>query len=137
MVTDKIKELQDLQARAADLQKKIDAERQKELAGLPAQYGYDSVEAFVKAVRSAAGGKGKKGGRKATKAATPGKRTRVKITPELKAKVIEAVKAGKTGSAIASELGLSVPSIQNIKKEAGLVKARESAASPSGAAAAS
>ena len=123
MVTDKIKELQDLQARAADLQKAIDAERQQELTALPSRYGFDSVEAFIKAVRSAAGSKGKKRGRKA-KAASGGKRGRTKITPELKGKVIAAVQAGKTGAAIAQEFGISLPSVQNIKKEAGLVKAR-------------
>jgi transposase len=130
MVTDKIKELQDLQARAADLQKTIETERIRELAALPGRYGFDSVEAFIKAVRAAGGGKGKKRGRKAkVKAAAPaGKRTRAKLTPELKSKVIAAVQAGKTGSAVAKEFGISLPSVQNIKKEAGLVKARGSAA---------
>ena len=129
MVTDKIKELQDLQARAADLQKSIEAERQQELTALPSRYGFDSVEAFIKAVRAAAGGKGKKRGRKA-KAAPSGKRGRTKITPELKGKVIAAVQAGKTGAAIAQEFGISLPSVQNIKKEAGLVKARAADAAP-------
>ena len=133
MVTDKIKQLQELQAQAANLQQSIEAERTKELAALPAQYGFDSVESFIKAVR-AAGGKGKgKRGRK-PKAAAGGKRSRTKITPELKQKVIAAVNAGKTGAAIASEFGISMPSVQNIKKEAGLVKARgagEAAAAPS------
>lgn len=135
MVTEKIKQLQELQAQAANLQQSIEAERTKELAALPAQYGFDSVESFIKAVR-AAGGKGKgKRGRK-PKAAAGGKRSRTKITPELKQKVIAAVNAGKTGAAIASEFGISLPSVQNIKKEAGLVKARgagEAAAAPSAA----
>ena len=130
MVTDKIKELQDLQARAADLQKTIETERQKELASLPGKYGFDTVEAFIKAVRAAGGSKGKKRGRKA-KAAAPGKRTRTKITPELKSKVIAAVQAGKTGAAVAAEFGISLPSVQNIKKEAGMVKARGAASAES------
>lgn len=129
MVTEKIKELQDLQARAADLQKAIDAERQQELAALPGRYGFDSVESFIKAVRGAAGGRGKKRGRKA-KAAATGKRGRTKITPELKGKVIAAVQAGKTGAAVAAEFGISLPSVQNIKKEAGLVKARAAETAP-------
>ncbi len=134
MVTDKIKELQDLQARAADLQKTIETERQQELAALPGKYGFDSAEAFIKAVRVATAPKGKKRGRKA-KAAPAGKRTRTKITPELKEKVVAAVQAGKTGAAIAAEFGISLPSVQNIKKEAGLVKARGSDAAPAAAAA--
>lgn len=129
MVTDKIKQLQELQAQAANLQHSIEVERTKELAGLPAQYGFDSVEAFIKAVRAAGTKKGKsKRGRKA-KAAASEKRTRATITAELKNKVIAAVKAGKTGADIAAKFGISLPSVQNIKKEAGLVKPRGAAKS--------
>ncbi|MCF3648488.1 helix-turn-helix domain-containing protein [Synoicihabitans lomoniglobus] len=130
MVTDKIKELQALQAKAAELQKSIEVERTQELAALPAKFGYD-LPGFLKAVKAAAGSKTR--GRKAKASAAPsGKRTRTKITPELKAKVKAAVEAGKTGSAIASEFGISVPSVQNIKKEFGLVKER-SAPTPAAA----
>ena len=129
MVADKIKKLQELQAQAVSLQQSIEAERAQELAALPGRYGFDSVEAFIKAVR-AVGAKGKgKRGRKA-KAASTGKRTRTKITPELKEKVIAAVNAGKTGVAIAGEFGISLPSVQNIKKDAGLVKARAADPAP-------
>ncbi len=129
MVTDKIKELQELQAKAAELQKSIEAERTKELASLPAKYGFADVNDFVKAVKAATG-TGKTRGRKpkAAKAAAPktGKRTRAKITDELKAQVKAAVEAGDTGAAIAERFGISVPSVQNIKKEFGLVKERGS-----------
>ena len=129
MVTDKIKELQDLQAKAAELQKSIEIERTRELAALPSKFGFDDVNAFIKALKSAAAGGKKTRGRKA-KAAGPapsGKRKRAKITPELKADVKTAVEAGKTGAAIAAEFGISLPSVQNIKKELGLVKARVAA----------
>jgi transposase-like protein len=129
MVIDKIKELQDLQARAADLQKSIDLERQQELAALPGRYGFDSVDTFIKAVRAATAPKGKKRGRKA-KLVAGSKRGRTKITPELKGKVIAAVQAGKTGAAIAQEFSISLPSVQNIKKEAGLVKPRAAVDTP-------
>ena len=128
MVTDKIKELQELQAKAAELQQAIESERTRELAALPAKYGFADVNAFIKAVKSAAAPSGKPRGRKpkgAAKAAKPaGKRTRAKITDELKAQVKAAVEAGETGAAIAERFGISVPSVQNIKKEFGLVKAR-------------
>jgi transposase len=42
--------------------------------------------------------------------------------------VIAAVQEGKSGAEISKSLGLSLPSVQNIKKEAGLVKARAAAA---------
>jgi hypothetical protein len=121
MVIEKIQELSVLQAKAAKLQAAIETERTAELAALPGKYGYDSVKAFIKALKAAAGGAKRKRG---AKKAAPGKRKRAKITPELKAQVKGAVEAGKTGAAIAKEFGISLPSVQNIKKEFGLVKAR-------------
>ena len=126
MVTDKIKELQELQAKAAQLQQAIEVERTRELAGLPAKYGFSDLASFIKALKAASGAT-KTRGRKpkgAGKAAKPGKRSRAKITDELKAQVKQAVEAGETGAAIAERLGISVPSVQNIKKEFGLVKPR-------------
>lgn len=159
MVTAKIKQLQALQAKANELQKSIEAERAQELSQLPAHYGYDSLPAFVEALKNAAGSRrgrppksrtaakrGRRGRRgrparrgrppgrpaktaraatKTAKAAKPGRRRkRAKITPEVKAQVKAGVEAGKTGSAIAKEAGISLPSVQNIKKELGLVKSR-------------
>jgi hypothetical protein len=37
------------------------------------------------------------------------------------------VQAGQSGAEIAKAFGISLPSVQNIKKEAGLVKARGAA----------
>jgi hypothetical protein len=62
---------------------------------------------------------------KAPKAAGKKRGKRARITPELKAQVKALVEAGKTGAVIAKELGISLPSVQNIKKEFGLVKARK------------
>ncbi|RRK01308.1 helix-turn-helix domain-containing protein [Opitutaceae bacterium TAV4] len=130
MVIQKIKELEELKARAAKLAASIDAERTAELAALPGKYGYDDVNAFIKALKQAAGVRKSRKGSKAPKAAKSegGKRTRAKITPELKEQVKAAVAEGKTGSEIAAAFGISLPSVQNIKKEFGLVKAREASA---------
>ena len=125
MVTDKIKELQALQAKAAQLQKDIDAERTRDLAAMPAKYGYASLPEFIEALKAAANAAKPRGRKpKAAKAAPAGKRTRAKITDQLKADVKAAVEAGETGAAIAERFGISVPSVQNIKKEFGLVKTR-------------
>ncbi|MEK7234874.1 MAG: helix-turn-helix domain-containing protein [Elusimicrobiota bacterium] len=127
MITKKIKELESLRSKAADLQSQIESERKSELAILPHEYGYDSLKEFIKALKAAAGSRRKGRGRKMTSkkaASKSGKRTYTKITPVMKAKVIAAVKADKTGSAIVKEFGLSLPSVQNIKKAAGLVKKR-------------
>jgi DNA-binding NarL/FixJ family response regulator len=129
MLTEKIKELEAAKARVDELEQKIAAERTAELAALPASLGFESVAAFVKAVRAAAGGKPVKR-RKARKAASKPKkkqkktRTRAKITDETRAEVKKLVEAKKTGAEIAKSLGISLPSVQNIKKALGLVKAR-------------
>ncbi len=131
MVTEKIQELAALQAKAAKLQAAIESQRTSELAALPANYGYTSLNDFIKALKAAAAGGGKRGRRgpkaraaKPSKKKAGGRRKRAKITAELKDKVKAAVEAGKTGAAIAKEFAISVPSVQNIKKELGLVKKR-------------
>jgi DNA-binding CsgD family transcriptional regulator len=42
----------------------------------------------------------------------------------MREEVKKMVEAGKTGSEIAKAIGVSLPSVQNIKKKLGLVKAR-------------
>ena len=92
-----------------------------ELSKLPGKYGFSSVDDFVAAVKQAGG--------KSPKAAKAGKRgrkrkPRAKITDATRAKVKSMVNAKKTSAAIAAELDISVPTVQNIKKALGLVKAR-------------
>lgn len=131
MVTDKIKELEATRAKLASLEQSIADEMNKELAGLPASFGFTSVNDFVQAVKAAAGGRrGRRKGRKpavkkaAAKKAGGRRRRRAVITDETRAQVKKMVDAGKTGAEIAKELKISLPSVQNIKKALGLVKAR-------------
>ncbi len=140
--TDQIAELEKAKAKIAQAEAKLATDRVAALSKLPGDYGYSNLNEFIKALKAAAGkagkGKGKKvkaaKAAKAPKAEKAGKRTRAKITPELKQQVIAAVQDGKSGAEIAKSFGISLPSVQNIKKEAGLVKAR--AAAPAAAAAA-
>lgn len=141
---DKLNQLEAAKAKVAELEKNVLSEREQALAALPHDFGFDNLNDFIKALKDAAAkggkGKGRKGGKaaksakapKAPKAEKPAKRTRAKITAELKAQVIAAVQDGKSGAEIAKSFGISLPSVQNIKKEAGLVKARsgEAAAAP-------
>jgi DNA-binding NarL/FixJ family response regulator len=137
MQNEKLNELKAAQAKVEQLKQAII----DELASLPARYGFNSVEEFIKAVKAAidsgagkksakkaAGKPGRKPGKKAAKAAAPASepksRKRGKITPELKEQVKLLVSEGKTTQAIASALKISAPSVQNVKKELGLVKAR-------------
>lgn len=136
MVTNKIKELEAARAKLANLEQSIADELSKELAGLPAKYGFDSADAFLDAVRAAAGGSRKRRGRPpgrpaAAPASTgkrggPGKKRRPRsvITDETRAQVKKLVAEGKTGAEIAKAVDISLPSVQNIKKALGLVKKR-------------
>jgi hypothetical protein len=120
MVTDKIKELEATKARVAQLEESIAAQLNKELAALPGQYGFESVDAFCKAVKAAGG---KRRGPSARKAKAGGKKRRKRsvITDETRAEVKKLFEAGKIGAEIASAVGISQPSVQNIKKALGLV----------------
>ena len=131
MVTDKLKELEAARAKLATLEQSIADELNKELAGLPAKYGFESVDDFIQALKSVGGGRrgrrrgpGRPAKGKATKAGGGKRRKRAVITDDTRAQVKKMVEGGKTGAEIAKTLGISLPSVQNIKKAFGLVKAR-------------
>lgn len=125
LVSNKLKELQAARAKLATLEQAVQSELNKELAALPAKYGFGSVDEFADAVRTASGGRRGRG-RPPGKVATGGKkrRRRAVITDETRAQVKKMVDAGKTGAEIAKQVGISLPSVQNIKKALGLVKKR-------------
>ena len=122
MVTDKLKTLAVTKARVAELEKSIAAELNRELATLPAKYGFDSLPAFFEAVRTATRGKTRGA---SSKSPSQKRRKRAIITSDTRNKVKSLVEGGKTGAEIAKLVGISLPSVQNIKKDLGLVKARK------------
>ena len=123
MVTKQIKQLEAAKANLARLETAVSRHLQKELAGLPRAYGFDSLKSFFRAVTAAAGGKSSA---KAPKAAGGKKRRkRAVITDATRAAVKKLAEAGKSGAEISREVGISLPSVQNIKKALGLVKARK------------
>ena len=79
-----------------------------------------------KAVKKAAP-KAKRAAPKAKKAAkgSTGRAKRTLITAELRQGIIDALKVGGKGNAVAAKFGVSVPTLHNIKKAAGLTKARK------------
>jgi hypothetical protein len=109
MTTDKYHRLHALRAELAELEQQVAAARAKEFASLPQQYGFETTAEFIAAVQKATGGR---------------RRRRTRITDETRAQVKKMVEAGKTGSAIAAALKISLPSVQNIKKALGLVQKR-------------
>ena len=119
MVTDKIKQLTDYQNKVAALEKEIAKERARTLATLHGKYGFKSAAELIKAIRAATGGGGKRSGLKR------GHRKHARITPELRGQIKAALEGGKTGGQVAEAFGVSLPSVYNIKKAAGLVKARK------------
>jgi hypothetical protein len=126
MITENLKELEAARAKVAELEKTVADQMTQELASLPAKYGFADLNKFIAALKSAAGVSRKSGVARVAKAKAPavagGRRKRAVITDETRAELKRLVEAGKTGSEIAQTLGISVPSVQNIKKALGLVK---------------
>ena len=130
MANNRLQELEAARAKLARLEQSI----ADDLAKLPSRYGYDSAEEFARAVVSAAGGSGRGGRRrgrppgsaKSAGKGGPGKKRRRRsvITDETRAQVKKLVEGGKTGADIARTVGISLPSVQKIKKALGLVKKR-------------
>lgn len=124
------KKFAELEKAKLDLRKqeqKIAAAREATLAALPGEFGYASMKYFIKALKVAARRRAQalaQENRKprVAKPATVGKR--VKITDEMKVRVNALTAESKTGQEIARALGISAASVQKIKKQLGLVKAR-------------
>ena len=125
MIIPKLKELTSLRKKIARLERVIETEIYEELFGIHQRYGFAELESFIEAVKLAArGGRGKVGRPKQTDL-TLKTRRRAKITDAKRAKVKKLVESGMSGSKIAKAVGISLPSVHNIKKALGLVKTRK------------
>lgn len=124
MYSDLLKELEASRASVARLEAAIATELSAELAALPGRFGFDSADAFIAAVRSAAGVRRGRKRRAAAPQSSGTKRKRAVVTDSTRASVKKMVEAGKTGNEIATNLGISLPTVQNIKKALGLVRKR-------------
>lgn len=120
MAKDLNEKLEAARAAVAKLENELASKQAQELASLPSKYGFVNLKTFIRALKAAAGGKSYKGSTKAGQT-----RKRAIINEETKAKVKALVAGGKTGLEIAAAVGISVPSVHNIKKELGLTKARK------------
>jgi DNA invertase Pin-like site-specific DNA recombinase len=126
-----MQELASQKAKLIELEAAIIAERDAQLAGLHEELGYDTREDLIAALRALGKGKAKAKGKPGRKKSAPveaapagakKRRKRAKVTPEMRKQIEEAAKAGKTGAAIAKEFGVSLPTVQNIKRAAGLTR---------------
>jgi len=140
MIPEALKEIAQYENKIASLQKKVEAEQKKALGNLHITAGFASRAELIAALQSLGGAKapakrGRKPGRKPAKKAVAAKaapkkgaKTRAKrtrLTPELKEQIVAALKSGGKGAAVASKFGVSVPTVHNIKKAAGLTKTRK------------
>lgn len=87
------------------------------MASMHEEVGLESTEALINALRDLA--------RKPRPAkAPPKKRKRVRLTPAQKEKIAKEIKGGLKGTHAAKKFGVSLPTVQKIKKDFGLVKSR-------------
>lgn len=114
MKSSTLKELEAARSRLAELERQADAQTRAELSNLHTKYGFADPRAFIRALRRACPGNGPRKARKG----------RAVITDATRAHVQRLVETGSTGAEIAQRVGISVPSVQNIKKALGLVRAR-------------
>ena len=137
MISNTLKAIEATKAKLASLEKKAAAEQRKRIVNLHKDAGFETREDLIAALQALGGAPKKKRGRKAKKTtrkaakkavAKKGAKKRAKrtvITDVLRKNIISALKAGDKGTAVAKKFGISVPSLHNIKKAAGLTKARK------------
>lgn len=118
-----LKSLEKQKQKVAKIETAIAKKARSELQGIHTRFGYKSLGEFFNAVRGANKGGAKRRGRPAGKKGKAHQKKRAKITLEMKGRVLGALRAGKSGAQAAAEVGISLPSVQNIKREAGLVRA--------------
>jgi len=129
------KEYEATQAKLTKLAEDLKSAEAEKFKGLPASVGLSSIDALIKALRPYASPllKGRLNAAFAEKPSTASavapkgrKRRRVRLTDEDRKKIVEALKAGgKTAAQLAAEFGVSVPTVTNIKADAGLTKKRK------------
>lgn len=122
MLTTKLQELSQYKAKIAELEKAVLSERQAQLQRLHTELGFETREELIKALRSAGTAPVKRAAKKAAPAEKKARRKRTTITPELRANIEAAVRSGATSAAIAKQFDVSVPTVQNIKRAAGLTR---------------
>ncbi len=128
MISNTLKAIKETKSKLAALEKKASAEQKKRIVNLHTDAGFSTRAELIEALQALGGGAKKPRGRKAAKKAAGKAKKRIKrtvITPELKQGIIAALKAGGKGTAVAAKFGVSVPTLHNIKKAAGLTKSRK------------
>lgn len=124
MGTTKIQRLVSVRKKLFGVEAALLRELHQELRSLPVKYGFESLDPFIEALHEAAAPRNAHKGN----ARKPGRKGRSKITDDIRAEVKRLVQHGQTASQIARTLGISQPSVFNIKQALGLTKSRKSKA---------
>jgi hypothetical protein len=120
------KEIGHLSRAQAKLEAKLQAARTEKLKAMPEQVGLSSIAELIGALKGLSKSQpGRKARAVTRKTPSRGRRTRAVITDQMRSEVKKLVEAGKTGQEIATAVGISLPSVQNVKKALGLVAARK------------
>lgn len=110
------------EAALAEMKKKAAQQRREQLKELPGMVGLKTAADLILALAPFAKGVTVTKVEGAATAATGGRST---ISPETKAAVIAALKAGQLSAAkIAAQFGISTASVNNYKRQEGLTKAK-------------
>jgi hypothetical protein len=120
--------LQKAEAQVEQLRRKAAEERAGHLKNLHTSYGFASRGELIEALVSLDGGRRGRaayGTAGASASSSSGKRRRARITPEMRSEVVKAIKGKEPAGAVAKRFSISIQSVQNIKKAAGLVQARK------------
>lgn len=113
--------LQAAEAKVAKLREKLEAERLEQIKDLHLSLGFESRHELIDALVALGGPRRAR----AASGGAEGRSRRGRITPEMKTGIINALKEGTAGAAVAEKFGISLPSVHNIKKAAGLVNSRK------------
>ncbi|TVR52340.1 MAG: hypothetical protein EA425_05155 [Puniceicoccaceae bacterium] len=148
MLTEKLTELEKARKAVEQLEKSIEKDRSAQLASLHTDMGYETRGELIEALTSLGGvtRRGRRPGRKAAKkaarkvakkaagkaakktaakkAARKGKGKRARLTAEDKQKIGDHLKEGRKSTQLAREFGVSLATVQNIKRALGLTKPR-------------
>jgi hypothetical protein len=126
MLNKKLKEISLYKAKIAALEKSILAERQSKLKKLQSDLGYGSTADLIEALRSINGAapSASRGKASAAPAGGPGRkrRKRAKVTDEMRQGMVTALRGGGKAADVAKQFGVSIPTVQNVKRAAGLTR---------------
>ena len=123
-----LEKLQKAEAQVLQLREEFEKERRQQLEQLHVTLGFGSREELIEALQALGGGPRRRP--KANSGSAPAGDTavgaraskRARITPEMQAGILKALRAGERGVAVAERFGISGLSLHKIKKAAGLVR---------------